>query len=100
METRMAPSYANLFMGKLEQSAIENTPFKPYVRWRFIDDIFMVWTEKLSYIILNPIHPTVKFIHEYSESSSPRCTSPSQQHAKIAKPTADKHQTNNNHIAL
>lgn len=28
METRMAPSYANLFMGKLEQSAIENTPFQ------------------------------------------------------------------------
>ena len=41
----MAPSYANLFTGKLEQSAIENAPFKPYVWWRFIDDIFKVWTE-------------------------------------------------------
>ena len=45
MGTRMAPSYANLFMGKLEQHAIENAPFKPFVWWRFIDVIFMVWTK-------------------------------------------------------
>ena len=28
MGTRVAPSYANLFMGKLKQRAIENTPLK------------------------------------------------------------------------
>ena len=75
MGTRMAPSYANLFiMGKLEQSAIENDPFKPYVWWRFIDDIFMVWTEGEEHLQtflhhLNSIHPTIKFTHEYSNSS-------------------------------
>ena len=73
--TRMASSYANLFiMGKLEQSAIENDPFKPYVWWTFIDDIYMVWTEGEEHLQtflhhLNSIHPTIKFTHEYSNSS-------------------------------
>ena len=73
--TRMASSYANLFiMGKLEQSAIENDPFKPYVWWRFIDHIYMVWTEGEEHLQtflhhLNSIHPTIKFTHEYSNSS-------------------------------
>ena len=42
MVTRMAPSYANLFMGKFEQDAIENAPFIPFVWWRYIDDILQV----------------------------------------------------------
>lgn len=74
MGTRMAPSYANLFMAKFEQ-AIQNAPFKPFVWWRYIDDIFMVWTEgqdNLETFInyLNSIHPTIKFIHEFSTSYS------------------------------
>ena len=40
----MAPSYANLFMGKFEQQAIDNSSLKPFIWWRFIDDIFMIWT--------------------------------------------------------
>ena len=31
METRMAPSYANLFMGKFEQQAIDNSLLKPFI---------------------------------------------------------------------
>ena len=66
MGTRMAPSYANLFMGKFEQNAIDNTVYKPLVWWRFIDDVFMVWThgeELLKNFIsyLNSIHPSIKF---------------------------------------
>ena len=62
-------------MGKLEQHAIENAPFKPYVWWRFIDDISMVWTEgennlKTFLNYMNSIHPTIKFTHEYSNSSN------------------------------
>ncbi|XP_078374399.1 uncharacterized protein LOC144657936 [Oculina patagonica] len=74
MGTRMAPSYANLFMGKFEQNAIDNTVNKPLVWWRFIDDVFMIWThgeELLKNFIsyLNSIHPSIKFTHEYSISS-------------------------------
>ena len=72
MGTRMAPSYVNLFMGKLEREAHKNAPFKPYVWWRFIDDIFMVWTGednlKTFTHYLNSIHPTIKFTHEHSNS--------------------------------
>ena len=73
MGTRMAPSYANLFMGKFEQQAIENATYKPFVWRRFIDDIFMVWTEGEEHLktfisYLNSIHPTIKFTHEYSSS--------------------------------
>ena len=74
MGTRMAPSYANLFMGKFEQHAIENAPLKPFVWWRFIDDVFMIWTEGEEHLkdfirYLNSIHASIKFTHEYSNSS-------------------------------
>ena len=75
MDTRMAPSYANLFVGNFEQLAIENAPLKPFVWWRYIDDIFIIWTEgehnlKTFIDYLNSIHPTIKFTHEYSNSSN------------------------------
>ena len=44
MDTRMAPSYANLFMGKLECKFLLTLHLKPRVWWRFIDDIFAIWT--------------------------------------------------------
>ena len=84
----MTPSYASLFMRKLEQPATEDAPFKPYVWLRFIDDIFMVWTEgednlKTFLHHLNCTHPTIKFTDEYSnalhQSSLLRCKNPSQQ---------------------
>ena len=44
MGTRMAPSYANLFMGKLEREFLLTQDLKPQVWWRFIDNIFTMWT--------------------------------------------------------
>ena len=62
-----------LFMGKFEQQAIDNFLVKPFIWWRFMDDIFMIWThgeEHLKSFIgfLNSIHPSIKFTHEYSNS--------------------------------
>ena len=62
MGTRMAPAYANLFMGDFEKKALQNYPDKPHLWLRYIDDILMVWThgeEKLDEFIknLNSIHP-------------------------------------------
>ena len=44
MGTKMAPAYANLFMGKLEESLVHLG--KPHILiWkRFIDDVFLIWT--------------------------------------------------------
>ena len=44
MGTRMAPSYANLFMAQLEESFLEcSTCRRPLVLCRYIDDIFLIW---------------------------------------------------------
>ena len=73
MGTRMAPSYANLFMGKFEQQTIDNSLLKSFIWWRFTDDIFMIWTHGEEHLksfigLLNSIHPSIKFTHEYSNS--------------------------------
>ena len=38
-------TYANLFMGVLEQQMLSSYKYKPSAYFRFIDDIFMIWTE-------------------------------------------------------
>ena len=43
MGTRMAPSYADLFMGHLEQKFLGSQLYKPSLWLRFIDDIFLFW---------------------------------------------------------
>ena len=77
MGTRMAPSYANLFLAKFETDALSRAPYnQPHTWWRYIDDIFMIWTHSVddlhaftSYI--NSIHPTIKFTSNYSFTSTP-----------------------------
>ena len=41
MGTKMAPSYANLFLGFFEANALKNAPFQPHTWLRYIDDIFI-----------------------------------------------------------
>ena len=76
MGTRMAPSYANLFLAKFETDALRRAPCQPYVWWRYIDDIFMIWTHSVEDLntfttFLNDIHPTIKFTCNYSFTSIP-----------------------------
>ena len=44
MGTKMAPAYANLFMGRLEAQLINQAPESIHTWKRFIDDIFIIWT--------------------------------------------------------
>ena len=44
--TKMAPSYANLFMGVLEKQLLSSYKHKPLVYFRYIDGIFMIWTDE------------------------------------------------------
>ena len=51
---------------------IKNAEVKPRIWWRYIDDIFIVWTEgeeKLRKFIdyLNSAHETIKFTYKWSK---------------------------------
>ena len=41
--TKMAPSYAILFMAQLEELILNLSSNKPLVWWRYIDDVFLLW---------------------------------------------------------
>ena len=73
MGTKVAPSFANIFMAESEETHLLKHTLLPLVWWRFIDDIFCIWTysetdlqEFMTY--LNSCHPTIKFTCEYSQT--------------------------------
>ena len=70
MGTKMAPAYANLFMGMLKTKL---TSEHINIWKRYIDDIFLIWTntqETLEEYIkmINSIHPTIKFTYESNKN--------------------------------
>ncbi|XP_070546329.1 uncharacterized protein [Ptychodera flava] len=70
----MAPQFANIFMADLEQCFLNSYPLKPRVYFRFIDDIFMIWTHGLDalkkfYQDFNSFHNTINFTMEYSDNA-------------------------------
>ncbi len=74
MGTKLAPAYANIFMGHLEEKLLAGFPLKPDIWLRFIDDIFMVWNhgeQSLKEFVeyLNSAHRSIKFTTEYSAVS-------------------------------
>jgi hypothetical protein len=74
MGTKMAPSYTNIFIGKLEKLIILFAPHKPLSWFRFIDDIDMKWTkseENLNRFFdhANNVHPTIQFTLETSRNN-------------------------------
>lgn len=71
MGTKMAPTYANLFMGHLESKLLQHSPVQPRVWKRFIDDIFCIIPEGLTNAprfldYLNSQHTSIKFTADYS----------------------------------
>ena len=61
-------------MAELEETILKIVDNKPYLWWRYIDDIFSIWEhgEKKSRNFvetLNGIHPTIKFTTEWSQKS-------------------------------
>ena len=64
MGTKMAPSYANIFMDSLERQFLESEPLQPALWKRYIDDILCVWSgsrESLEAFLhrLNSCRPTI-----------------------------------------
>ena len=69
--TTFAPSYACIFLDYIENEFMENEPLKPWVWYRYIDDIFFIWTGselQLEGFLerLNNWHPNLKFTSEKS----------------------------------
>ena len=73
MGTKLAPSYANLFMTKFEDKYVYTYPLQPQLWKRFIDDIFVIWPHGMKSLIkfiehLNTVNPTIKFTSDISET--------------------------------
>ena len=74
MGTKVAPSFANTFMGWFENIYVYTYHKQPHLWVRFIDDIFVIWTEgpqQLDLFVdyLNNCLPSIKFEAETSLSS-------------------------------
>ena len=72
--TKFAPSYAIITMGDFEERALQGFDLKPWLWWRYIDDIFMVWEHGEDSLLefigyLNNLHPSIKFTYKYSRDS-------------------------------
>ena len=69
MGTPMAPNYANLFMDNFEQNLLhdysQKTGLSPLVWFRFIDDIFFIWTGNK-----DSLDHFISFTQNYSKSKN------------------------------
>ena len=71
MGTKVAPTYANIFMAKYDILIQKLGTKCIHFFKRYIDDIFMIWTgteeEFLDFFkTLNEMHPTIKFTYSYN----------------------------------
>ena len=74
MGTRMAPCYANIFMAELEENFLSGYPYKPLAYYRYIDDIFIIWSHGLDLLhnfinSINNQHSNIIFTSNISTTS-------------------------------
>ena len=75
MGTKLAPSFANIFMAYFEDKFVYSYKLKPLIWKRFIDDIFFIWTYGDSELVnfvshLNNCHDTIKFTLDKSNETA------------------------------
>lgn len=73
MGTKMAPNYAIICMDYIETKLLASHILNPLVWWRYIDDIFFIWSHSREEVTsfsrrLNEFHPTIKFTLEISDT--------------------------------
>ena len=66
MATKMAVSFANIFMAEIETEIISHSATKPLTWKRYIDDVFSLWNVSKNEIqtfieLANNYHATIKF---------------------------------------
>ena len=69
--TKLAPPYGCIYTGLLENQFLKNEQIQPWIWFKYIDDIFFIWTaseKELDAFVerLNNFHPNLKFTHERS----------------------------------
>ena len=74
--TRMAPTYAIIFLHMFESKFLKSASLNPYIWYRFIDDIFSIWQHGEARLRaftteLNARHPSIQFTWDVSESLVP-----------------------------
>ena len=74
MGTRMAPCYANIFMAELAKNFLSGYPYKPFTNYRYINDIFIIWSHGLDLLhnFINSIdnqHSSIIFTSNISTTS-------------------------------
>ena len=67
--TKFAPTYASIFMDKLESDFLKSQELTSLLCYRYIDDVFFIWIhgeEKFASFlnVLNNYHPNIKFTYE------------------------------------
>jgi len=75
MGTKMAPSFANIFMSDLENRFLQTQRILPLIWRRYIDDIVMIWThgrDSLETFLheLNTFHHSIKFTFDISNTEA------------------------------
>lgn len=70
MGKRFAPAYANIFMADWEEKALAKCNKKPFQYFRYLDDIFGIWTESrddfISFInILDTHDPSIRLKYAF-----------------------------------
>jgi hypothetical protein len=74
MGTKIAPSYANTFMGKFEKQLLESSIERALSWYIFVDDVNMKWTQSDEELQnfpsrANNLHPSITFTHEISNTT-------------------------------
>lgn len=74
MGKSFAPSYANIFMAVWEETALTNCHITPLHYFRFLDDIWGIWTSSMDQFLqflssLNGVDPSIKLKFEISANS-------------------------------
>ena len=72
--TKFATPYACIFMDQVESNFLQTQKFQPLVWFRYIDDIFFIWTHGENSLKnfmkeFNNFNRNIKFTYEFSEAS-------------------------------
>ena len=72
--TKLASTYACIFIDEIETNFLQTQEFQPLVWFRYNDDIFFIWTHGTNKLVsfmteFNNYHPNIKFTYESNKEN-------------------------------